>query len=121
MNKYDELNKLGFRFDHGATERGYISRKIDYKIVPYIGRFGIGVKVIFPRYDTTQYFNIEYHIMDSGILYVCNNDNGIIYKFHFDNFRNGNKMYRFAKNGCENALDKNMYSLKLKEWDILCD
>ena len=66
MNKYGELLNLGFRFDHSATERGYISRKIDYKIVPYIGRFGIGVKVIFPRSDTTQYVNIEYHIFLEG-------------------------------------------------------
>lgn len=121
MSRYNELKRLGFRFDHGATERGYISRNIEYKIIPYVGRFGIGVKVIFPRYDTTQYFNIEYHIMDSGIVHACNNDNGIIYKFHFDHFKNGMKMYRFTKNGLEYALDKNMFTLRLKEWDILCD
>lgn len=121
MNKYGELKELGFRFDHSASERGYISRKIDYKIVPYIGRFGIGVKVIFPRNDTTQYVDIEYHIMDSGILKACNNDNGIIYKFHFDHFKNGKKMYRFTKNGCENALDKNIFNVRLKEWDYLCN
>lgn len=121
MSRYNELKRLGFRFDHGATERGYISRNIEYKITPYVGRFGIGVKVIFPRYDTTQYVNIEYHIIDSGIIHACNNDNGIIYKFHFDHFKNGSKMYRFTKNGLEYALDKNMYTLRLKEWDILCD
>ena len=121
MSRYHALKRLGFRFDHGATERGYISRNIDYKIIPYVGRFGIGVKVIFPRYDSTQYTNIEYHIMDSGILYACNNDNGITYKFHFDHFTNGKKMYKFTKNGCESALDKNMYTLKLKEWGILCN
>lgn len=121
MSGYDELKRLGFRFDHRATERGYISRNIEYKITPYVGRFGIGVKVILPRYDTTQYVNIEYHIMDSGILHACNNDNGIIYKFHFDHFKNGSKMYRFTKNGLEYALDKNMYSLRLKEWSYICD
>ena len=31
------------------------------------------------------------------------------------------KMYRFTKNGFESALDKDIYTLKLKEWDILCD
>ena len=121
MNRYNELKKLGFRFDHLATERGYISRNIDYKIAPYVGRFGIGVKVIFSCYASTQYVNIEYHIMDSGILYACNNDNGIIYKFHFDHFKNGKKMYRFTKNGCEITLDKNTYTVKLKEWDDICD
>ena len=121
MNKYNELKELGFRFDHGATAIGYISRNIDYKIIPYVGRFGIGVIVKFPRYDTTQYINIEYHIMDSGIVHACNNDNGIIYKFHFDHFKNGRKMYRFTKNGLENALDKNMFTIRLKEWDDICD
>lgn len=123
MNRYNELNRLGFRFDHSASERGYISRKIDYKIVPYIGRFGIGVKVIFPRTDTTQYVNIEYHIMDSGILYACNNNNnGIKYLYHFDHFKYGVKMYRFSKNELETVfIDKNIYTLRLKEWDYLCN
>ena len=121
MGKYYELKNMGFRFDHSASERGYISRKIEYKIVPYIGRFGIGVKVIFPRTDTTQYINIEYHIMDSGILLACNNDNGIIYKFHFDHFKNGKNKYRFTKNGCENSLDKNIFTVRLKEWNEICN
>ena len=121
MSRYNELKRLGFRFDHGATGIGYVSRKIDYKIIPYVGRFGIGVIVLFPRYDTTQYVNIEYHIMDSGIVHARNIYNGNIYKFHFDHFKNGRKMYRFTKNGLENALDKNMFTLRLKEWDDICD
>lgn len=121
MNKYGELKELGFRFDHLASERGYISRKIDYKIVPYIGRFGIGVKVIFPRSDTTRYVNIEYHIMDSGILYACNKSNGIKYVHHFDRFKNGVKNYRLSKNDCEYCINKNIYTVHLKEWNILCN
>lgn len=122
MNRY-ELKNMGFRFDHSASERGYLSRKVECKIVPYVGRFGIGIKVIFPRTDTSRYVDIEYHIMDSGTLYACNINNGIKYVYHFDHFKNGVKMYKFSKkNELETVfIDKNIYTVRLKEWDILCN
>ena len=119
MNRYHELKKLGFRFDHGATERGYISRNIDYKIIPYVGRFGIGVKVIFPRYDTTQYVNIEYHIMDSGVLYVSDGCKGR--SMLYDSFKNGKYSYKITLENCTYEFPKDRYNIILGEWTYLCD
>lgn len=121
MNKYEELKELGFRFDHSAAERGYISRKIDYKIVPYIGRFGIGVKVIFPRSDTTQYVNIEYHIMDSGLIYATNRYTGDSKRLKYDVFHNGKGAYKLMSNDFICELSKEKFAITLEEWDILCN
>lgn len=120
MNRYNELTGLGFRFDHAASERGYISRKIDYKIVPYIGRFGIGVKVIFPRLDTTQYVNIEYHILDIGMLYLYNKDMSFVKRISYNYFKNGKRSYNVALDDCNYIISKDLYNIRLKEWDILC-
>jgi len=121
MNTYAELKELGFRFDHAASERGYISRKIEYKIVPYIGRFGIGVKVIFPRYDTTRYVNIEYHILDVGKLYLYSRENEFIKRISYNCFRNGKRFYKVASDDFDYIIRKDLYSIRLKEWDILCN
>ena len=119
MSRYNELKRLGFRFDHGATDRGYISRKIDYIITPYIGRFGIGVKVIFPRTDTTQYVNIEYHIMDSGVLYVFDESKGR--SISYDSFKNGKYSYKITSKGCTYEFSKDIYNIRLGEWGYICD
>ena len=121
MNKYTELKEFGFRFDHSASERGYISRKIDYKIVPYIGRFGIGVKVIFPRLDTTQYVNIEYHILDVGKLYLYNREMEFVKRISYNCFKNGKKYYKVAFDDCNYIINKDSYSIRLKEWNVLCN
>ena len=120
MNKYAELKEFGFRFDHSASERGYISRKIDYKIVPYIGRFGIGVKVIFPRYDTTQYVNIEYHMLDVGKLYLYNREKEFVKRISYNCFKNGKRFYKVSLDDCNYIISKDSYRIRLKEWDILC-
>ena len=121
MNKYDELKELGFRFDHSASERGYISRKIEYKIAPYIGRFGIGVKVIFPRSDTTQYVNIEYHILDFGVLHLYNREMDFVKSIPYNCFKNGKRSYKVAIDDCNYIINKDSYIIRLKEWDILCN
>ena len=121
MNKYDELKELGFRFDHSASERGYISRKTDYKIVPYIGRFGIGVKVIFPRTDTTQYVNIEYHILDSGVIYATNRYTCDSKRMNYDGFRNGKKAYKLMLKDYICELPKDKYYITLRGWAYLCN
>ena len=121
MYKYDELKELGFRFDHSASERGYISRKIDYKIVPYIGRFGIGVKVINPRYDTTQYVDIEYYILDVGKLYVYSREMEFVKTIPYNCFKNGKRSYKVAFDDCNYIISKDLYNIRLKEWDYLCD
>ena len=119
MSRYNELKRLGFRFDHVATERGYISRKIDYKIIPYIGRFGIGVKVIFPRYDSTKYVNIEYHIMDSGVLYVT--DGYEVKSILYSSFKNRKYSYKITYKLCTYEFPKNVYNIRLEEWYKICD
>ena len=111
MNRYHELEKLGFRFDHSASERGYISRKIDYNIVPYIGRFGIGVKVIFPRSDTTQYVDIEYHILDVGKLYLYNREMEFVKRISYNCFKNGNRYYKVSLDDCTYMISKNEYNI----------
>ena len=121
MNKYDELKEFGFRFDHSASERGYLSRKIDYKIEPYVGRFGIGVKVIFPRSDTTQYVNIEYHILDIGMLYLYNKDMTFVKRISYNYFKNGKRSYKVALDDCNYIINKDSYIIRLKEWDKLCN
>ena len=121
MNRYNELKRLGFRFDHPASERGYLSRKTDYKIVPYIGRFGIGVKVIFPRTDTTQYVNIEYHILDSGVIYATNRYNGDTKRLNYDGFRNGKKAYKLMLKDYICELPKDKYYITLRGWVYLCN
>ena len=121
MNKYDELKELGFRFDHSASERGYISRKIDYKIIPYIGRFGIGVKMIFPRSDTTQYVNIEYYILDVGNLYLYSREMEFVKLISYNYFKNGKRYYKVGNNNCNYMINKHSYTIMLKEWDFLCN
>lgn len=121
MGKYAELKELGFRFDHSASERGYISRKNDYKMVPYIGRFGIGVKVIFPRTDTTQYVSIEYHILDVGEIYLYNKEMEFVKCISYNYFKNGKRYYKVALDDWNYIISKDSYNIRLKEWDILCN
>lgn len=49
-------------YHHTGSARGYISRKIDGIIRPYSGRFGTGYVILAPRFDTTQYYSIQYYI-----------------------------------------------------------
>lgn len=121
MNKYAQLKDLGFRLDHTASERGYISRKIDFKIVPYIGRFGIGVKLLCPRYDTTQYVYICYYIMDSGILIFKNKHTGLEEKTYYDSFKNRKNSYVITINGYTREYYKDEYSVVLGWWYDLCN
>ena len=52
------------RLHHTASRRGYISRKTEGRVEAYDGRFGKGYVVVTPRWDTTQYVNIEYYIAE---------------------------------------------------------
>lgn len=49
-------------YHHTGSARGYISRKCDGIIKPYSGRFGTGYVILMPRFDTTQYYSIQYYI-----------------------------------------------------------
>lgn len=122
MNKkYADLRDLGFRLDHTASERGYISRKIDFKIVPYVGRFGIGVKLLYPRCDTTQYVNNAYYILDSGILIFKNKHTGLEERARYDSFKNRKKSYVTTINGYTREYYKDDYFVILEGWDFLCN
>lgn len=58
-----ELEKdTRYKYHHTATHRGYISRKIDCYVGQYKGRFGEGYVVSRPRWDTTQYYYVDYYI-----------------------------------------------------------
>lgn len=60
--KERQLKAKGYFLHHTATRQGYVSRKTAGYIEPYNGRYGTGVRWIFPRYDTTRYCYVEYWI-----------------------------------------------------------
>lgn len=85
MNKQRLLYQLqdnGYIFDHVSTLSGYISRKKEYELSPYMGRFGIGVKVLIPRYDSSRYIYCMYYILDCDVQG---------FEQVFCEFKNGNK------------------------------
>ena len=48
---------------HGASRRGYESRKVpEGHVEPYSGKFGKGFVHVTPRWDTTQYVNLTYYV-----------------------------------------------------------
>lgn len=51
---------------HTAAARGYVSRRGGAHVLPYVGRFGKGYKVIRPRWDTSQYVWVTYYIRQEG-------------------------------------------------------
>lgn len=56
------LQELGYRKVKTSTARGYVSRKMNYVVQDYKGRYGEGYKVLYPRYDTTRYCTCEYWV-----------------------------------------------------------
>lgn len=50
------------KYHHTGSARGYISRKCDGIVYPYKGRFGTGYVIHAPRWDTTQYYSVQYYI-----------------------------------------------------------
>ena len=57
-------------FHHTAAGLGYVSRRSDGYIHPYKGRFGKGVVVYRPRWDTTRYFWVDYYIAQDEETYA---------------------------------------------------
>lgn len=56
-----------FVYHHSARCRGYVSRKCpegQLENIDYKGRFGEGVTIKTPAYDSTQYCYIEYYIFE---------------------------------------------------------
>jgi len=65
MNKeYEAKEELlkHCKYSHSALTRGYISRKIYGRIVPYKGRYGTGYKVYSPNPDSTRYCIVSYYL-----------------------------------------------------------
>ena len=58
----EELENAGYKYHHTALFRGYVSRKIDYQILPYEGRFGVGYKVLKPNPNSHNYSWVEYYV-----------------------------------------------------------
>lgn len=77
-----ELQENGYIYDHTSTLSGYISRKKEFEIIPYIGRFGIGVKVLLPRFDSSRYIYCMYYILHCDVPG---------FEQVFCEFKNGNK------------------------------
>lgn len=54
------------RFHHRAARRGYVSRKTPEGVAKlYKGRYGRGVVILSPRWDTTRYIWVDYYIADA--------------------------------------------------------
>lgn len=66
LTQFDAMcNNRGLKYHHSATVRGYISRKTPVDVMhvqEYSGKFGNGIKVFYPRYDTTQFVTVDYYI-----------------------------------------------------------
>ena len=56
----DKLFTAGYIRHHVASMRGYVSRRTAGYIEPYRGKFGVGVRWVYPRYDTSRYCYVEY-------------------------------------------------------------
>lgn len=82
------LDNAGYKYLHTSTLAGYVSRKKEFEVTPYVGRFGIGVKVLIPRHDSSRYVYCMYYILDCSKL-----DNDIILPEKvLCEFKNGNKI-----------------------------
>lgn len=117
----------GYKEHHKALMRGYVSRKKDYVIKPYVGRFGIGFKVLQPRFDTSQYIDCTYFVQKKFeklltiSIYeknntICARDIGIT------GFKYGKMTYHLLDVcGLKLDIDKNRYVIRLEDWDKICD
>lgn len=69
----DMLFQKGYIRHHIASQRGYVSRKAAGYLEPYSGKFGEGVRWVYPRYDTTRYCYVEYWILPKYVQEVKSN------------------------------------------------
>jgi hypothetical protein len=63
--KRKNLKNGNYKLHHTGSRRGYVSRKSnidELEAEKYNGRFGKGYTVETPRFDTTQYVDVEYWI-----------------------------------------------------------
>lgn len=57
-----ETMTAGRKLHHAALHRGYVSRKIAGYASEYKGRFGEGIIVYRPNFNSTRYCIVEYYI-----------------------------------------------------------
>lgn len=56
------MDNNGLTLHHTSPMRGYVSRKNQAGIaVPYKGRFGEGVKIYTPNFESTRYCYVPYY------------------------------------------------------------
>lgn len=123
------LESTGYKYSHTSTLSGYVSRKKEFEVKPYVGRFGIGVKVLAPRYDSSRYIWCSYYILK------CNPDilsperlyvelkNGNKYAWDIINYRVGKAYITLTDvDGFVLALDKSLLkNLITKGVKDICD
>lgn len=122
------MKENGYVEHHTSVMRGYISRKVDYIIKPYIGRFGIGFKVLQPRFDTTQYIDCTYFVQEKFDKYLAisiyekNNNTICARDMGITGFKDGKTAYHLLDvYGLKLDIDKNRYIIRLEDWDKICD
>ena len=128
MNRIKWMCENGYAEHHKATMRGYISRKKDYVIKPYVGRFGIGFKVLQPRVDTSRYIDCTYFVQKnfenclSITIYEKNNNTICARDMGITGFKYGKTTYHLLDvYGLKLDIDKNRYVIRLEDWDKICD
>jgi len=58
----NEVTK-NLKLSHTSLTRGYVSRKNPEGItMPYEGKFGKGVKVLTPNFESTRYCYVTYYV-----------------------------------------------------------
>ena len=83
------LDRCQLEFHHSATARGYVSRKNPNGYAePYEGRFGTGIIIHKPRWNTTNYHTIVY------------------YTFSFEDRLNKLKLYGYIANIASDLVTK---------------
>ena len=122
------MYKNGYVEHHTALMRGYVSRKKRYVIKPYIGRFGIGFKVLQTMFETTQYVRCTYFVQKnfdnclSINIYEKNNNTICARDIGITGFKDGKNVYHLLDvYGFKLDIDKNRYIIRLEDWDKICD
>lgn len=63
MTKTQWATTFGLKHHHYACAGGYVTRKVALgKARPYEGKFGCGVIIEMPRWDTTRYHMRDYYL-----------------------------------------------------------
>ena len=126
MNRIKWMHDNGYIEHHTALMRGYVSRKKDYVIKPYVGRFGIGFKVLKPRFDTTQYIDCTYFVLQefshTNIIFINKKTGMRVVFFQIFDFRCGKKYYYFTTFGFDKQqIKKDENDIRLEDWRKICD